>query len=152
MEIVPGLLYTVESGAEHEFMYGEGRSLYDSCKLWTGLFNDPCGEQNIVLVTAPEKEYSSLDEFVSEALDYLDSDDEFADDWKERYKNRTYSEVRDAELEWMLSRFSEMSERVSVLHGPVVKAVHIIQPEWNDITLGIETLQEYMFYRWGTSA
>lgn len=115
-------------------------------------FNEPCGEQTILLVIAPKKEYSCMDEFVSQALDYLDSHEEFGDDWEERYKNRTYSEVNEDELKWMMSKFNEMSERVSVVNEHVIKAVHVIPPEWNDITLGIETNQEYIFYWWGTSA
>lgn len=51
-------------------------------------FNVPGTEQNILLVSAPQKEYSSMDEFVTAALAYLDADAQFADDWQERYKKR----------------------------------------------------------------
>ncbi len=37
-------------------------------------FNNPSSEQNILLVIAPKSEYSSLDEFVTQALVYLESD------------------------------------------------------------------------------
>lgn len=90
--------------------------------------------------------------FVLAALNYLETDSEFYDSWNEYYKNRTYSEVKEDEFKWMLSRFDEMSEKVSILYGPFVKVVHIVSPEWNDITLGIETEQEYIFYMRGTSA
>lgn len=110
------------------------------------------GEQQILLVTAPRKEYPSMDEFVSAALDYLESDGDFADEWPGRYGNRTYSEARADEVEWMMSRLAEMSDRVSILHGPVARAVHVVPPEWNDITLGLETPQEYIFCQWSTSA
>ena len=114
-------------------------------------FNEPASEQSITLVIAPKKEYESMDDFVTAALDYLESDGEFDDKWNEYYKERTYSEVKEDELKWMLSRFDALNQKVSVLHGQFVKVLHIVPPQWNDITLGIETEQEYIFYVWGTS-
>ena len=37
-------------------------------------------------------------------------------------------------------------------YDSIISAVYIIPPEWNDITIGVETESEYVFYQWGTSA
>lgn len=37
-------------------------------------FNNPSSEQNILIMLAPKSEYLSLDEFVTRALIYLESD------------------------------------------------------------------------------
>ncbi len=44
-----------------------------------------------------------------------------------------------------------MNQRISIAYEPVISAVNIIAPKWNDITVGIETKSEYIFYQWGTS-
>lgn len=64
-------------------------------------FNNPSSEQNILIVLAPKSEYSSLDEFVIQALVYLESNGEFYDRLTERYRNRAYSAVTDEEKRWM---------------------------------------------------
>lgn len=115
-------------------------------------FNNPSSEQNILIVLAPKSEYSSLDEFVTQALVYLESDVEFYEKCTEMYRNRTYSPVTDEEKRWMKTRFDEMNQRINILYESIVNVVHIIPPKWNDMTLGIETESEYIFYLWGTSA
>lgn len=45
-----------------------------------------------------------------------------------------------------------MNQRISIAYETIVRAVYIIPPEWNDITVGLETELEYIFYQWGTSA
>jgi len=103
-------------------------------------FNKPEGEQSIIIVLASKKEYSSMDDFVTKALIYLES------------KERIYSPVDDEEKKWMRSRLDDMDRLVNIAYEKIISAVHIIAPEWNDITLGIETESEYIFYQWGTSA
>lgn len=115
-------------------------------------FNNPSSEQNILIVLAPKSEYSSLDEFVTQALIYLESDGEFYDKWTEMYRERTYSAVTDEEKRWMKTRFDEMNQQINILYESIINVVHIIPPKWNDMTLGIETEAEYIFYLWGTSA
>lgn len=115
-------------------------------------FNNPSSEQNILIVLAPKSEYSSLDEFVTQALEHLESDAEFYDKWTEMYRNRTYSPVTDEEKRWMKTRFDEMNQRINILYESIINIVHIIPPKWNDMTFGIETKSEYIFYLWGTSA
>ena len=115
-------------------------------------FNRPSSEQSILIVLAPKKDYSSMDDFVTHALNYLESNPEFCDAWNEMYKNRIYSPIDEEERKWMKSRLEDMNQRISIAYEPVISAVHIIAPEWNDITLGIETKSEYIFYQWGTSA
>ncbi len=68
------------------------------------------------------------------------------------YKNRIYSPVSDEEKSWMKTRLDEMNQRINILYESIINVVHIIPPKWNDITLGIETKSEYIFYLWGTSA
>ena len=115
-------------------------------------FNNSSSEQYILIVLAPKSEYSLLDEFVTKALLFLESDGEFYDKWTEMYQNRTYSPVNDEEKIWLKSRLDEMNQRVNILYESIVNVVHIIPPKWNDMTLGIETESEYIFYLWSTSA
>ena len=115
-------------------------------------FNKPSGEQSILIVLAPKKDYSSTDDFVSKALVYLESHPDFCDNWSEMYKNRIYSPIDDNEKNWMKSRFEEMNQRISIAYDSIIGAVYVIPPEWNDITIAIETESEYIFYQWGTSA
>lgn len=115
-------------------------------------FNHPSGEQSITLVLAPKKNYASMDDFVAHALDYLESHPDFCDNWNGKYQNRIYTPIDEQEKKWMLSRFDEMNHRISVAYEEILRADYIIPPEWNDITIGIETASEYIFYEWGTSA
>lgn len=93
-----------------------------------------------------------MDDFVTQALNYLESNSEFYDKWNELYKNRIYSPIDEQEKKLMKSRLDEMNQRISIAYEPIISAVYIIPPEWNDITIGIETDSEYIFYQWGTSA
>ena len=115
-------------------------------------FDHPSGEQSILIVLAPKKDYSSMDDFVVYALNYLESNPEFCDAWNEMYKNHIYSPIDEQEKKWMKSRLEEMNQSISIAYEPVISAVYIIAPIWNDITMGIETKSEYIFYQWGTSA
>lgn len=115
-------------------------------------FNRPSSEQSIIIVLASKKDYLSMDDFVTQALNYLESNSEFYDKWNELYKNRIYSPIDEQEKKLMKSRLDEMNQRISIAYEPIISAVYIIPPEWNDITIGIETDSEYIFYQWGTSA
>ncbi|WP_300714884.1 hypothetical protein [uncultured Acetatifactor sp.] len=114
-------------------------------------FNISASEQDILLVVASQKEFSSLDDFITAALKFLESDERFYDNWTEMYENRINSPAPADDVSWMESRFNEMNERVHILYEPIVNAVHVIPPAWNNITLGLETENEYILYLWGTS-
>ena len=115
-------------------------------------FNVGVSEQNILIVVAPQNEFSSLDDFITATLKFLESDGEFHDNWTERYINRTNLPASDDDIAWMKSRLNDMNKRVNILYEPIIKAVNVIPPKWNDITLGLETKSEYIFYLWSTSA
>lgn len=115
-------------------------------------FNNSSGEQSILMVLASKKDYSSMDDFVTNALIYLESHDDFSDNWTEIYKDRVYSPVDEENKKWMKSRLDEMNQRISIAYESVLNAVFIIPPKWNDITIGIETESEYIFYQWWTTA
>ena len=115
-------------------------------------FNKPAGEQSILMVLAPKTDYPSMDSFVNAALLYLEAQKDFCDNWSEMYKNRSYAPIDDDEKNWMRSRLAEMNQRISIAYEAVIRAVYIVPPEWNDITIGAETESEYIFYKWGTSA
>ena len=115
-------------------------------------FNVSAYEQSILIVVAPKSEFPSLDFFIAEALNFLESDSDFYDNWNEIYKDRTYLPASDDEIARMKSTLSEMNQRISILYEPIIKAVYVIPPKWNDISLGLETEHEYVFYLWGTSA
>lgn len=114
-------------------------------------FNAQASEQNIIFVAAPKKVYSSMDAFITEALNFLESDERFCDNWNEMYKNRTNLPASDDNVAWMKSRLENMNQRIDILHEPVIKAVNVIPPKWNDISLGLETKSEYILCLWGTS-
>ncbi len=115
-------------------------------------FNVDVSEQNILIVVAPKNEFVSLDDFITEALKFLESDENFYDYWTEIYKNRINLPASADDIAWMKSKLDEMNKNVNILYDPVVKAVNVIPPKWNDITLGLETKSEYILYLWGTSA
>ena len=115
-------------------------------------FNVGVSEQNILIVVAPQNEFLSLDDFITEALKFLESDENFYDHWTEMYKNRTNLPASSDDIAWMKSRLDEMNKNVKILYEPVIKAVNLFPPKWHDITLGLETKNEYILYLWGTSA
>ena len=115
-------------------------------------FNVDTSEQTILIVVAPKNEFVSLDDFITEALKFLESDEEFYDHWTEMYKNRVNLPASADDIAWMKSRLDAMNEKVNILYDPVIKAVNVIPPKWNDQTLGLETKSEYILYLWGTSA
>lgn len=114
-------------------------------------FNNGSSEQNILAVIAPKNIFVSLDEFITAAIAFLDSDERFYGNWTDIYKDRTNLPASDDDIMWMKSRLEEMNQRVDVLYEPVIKAVNVIPPKWNDITLGLETKSEYILYSWATS-
>ena len=114
-------------------------------------FNTGASEQNILIVVAPKNIFSSLNDFITAALIFLESDERFCGNWTEMYKNRTNLPASDDNVAWMKSRLENMNQRIDILHEPVIKAVNIIPPKWNDISLGLETKSEYILCLWGTS-
>ena len=115
-------------------------------------FNIGVSEQNILIVIAPQNDILSLADFIPAALKFLESDGEFYDNWTEMYKNRTNLPASADDIDRMKSSLDEMNKHVKILYEPVVKAVNVIPPKWNNISLGIETKSEYILYLWGTSA
>lgn len=115
-------------------------------------FNSHSNEESIVLIIAPKNLYSSMDEFVVKAVDFLAQDGDFCDGWADMYNTRSYSGLTEGDKSWMLSRLDAMNQRVHIAYEPIISAVHIVPPKWNDITIGVETEEEYIFYSWGTSA
>lgn len=114
-------------------------------------FNVEVSRQSILIVVAPKNEFLSLDDFITASLKFLESDEDLCDNWTEMYKNRTNLPASDEDMAWMRSRLDEMNRRVTILYEPVIKAVNVVPPKWNDITLGLETKNEYILYMWGTS-
>lgn len=115
-------------------------------------FNNSHSEQTILMVVASKYEFSSLDDFLTAAFAFLESDEELCDNWTQMYKERTNLPASADDIMRMKSRLDAMNERVYILYEPIVKAVNVIPPKWNDETLGLETKNEYILYLWGTSA
>lgn len=115
-------------------------------------FNSVASEENILVVAADKNMYLSIDNFIVAAFDFLESDERFCGNWAEIYKNRTNLPASADDIAWMESRLDEMNQRVSILYEPIIRAVYVVPPKWNDITLGIETTNEYILFLWGTSA
>ena len=114
-------------------------------------FNVSASEESILFVVAPKKEFLSLDDFITAALKFLETEGEFCDNWTKMYKYRTNLPASADDIAWMKSTLEEMNKRVKILFEPVIKAINVIPPKWNDITLGLETKSEYILYLWGTS-
>ena len=106
----------------------------------------------MVLVVSSRAEFSSMDEFITGALAFLEADPEFSADWFETYKNRTVLPAGDEAVAFVRERIKAMDERVGILLQPVIKAVNVIPPRWNNVTLGLETEHDYIFWSWSTSA
>ena len=115
-------------------------------------FNSGASEQNILVVISGKNMFLSMNDFITEAVNFLESDGRFCGNWTEIYKNRTNLPASADDIAWMKSRLEEMNQRVSILYEPIIKAVNVVPSKWNDITLGIETMNEYILYLWGTSA
>ena len=64
---------------------------------------------------------------------------------------RVYTPVSDEERAWLKSRLEKLSQKITIVYDPVLSAAHISPPEWNDMTVVMETAAEYIFYSWGTS-
>lgn len=115
-------------------------------------FNSGASEQNILVVISGKNMFLSMNDFITEAVNFLESDGRFCGNWTEIYKNRTNLPASADDIAWMKSRLEEMNQRVNILYEPIIKAVNVVSSKWNDITLGIETMNEYILYLWGTSA
>ncbi|MCI8862833.1 MAG: hypothetical protein HFI20_10180 [Lachnospiraceae bacterium] len=115
-------------------------------------FNSGASEQNILVVISGKNMFLSMNDFITEAVNFLESDGRFCGNWTEIYKNRTNLPASADDIAWMKSRLEEMNQRVNILYEPIIKAVNVVPSKWNDITLGIETMNEYILYLWGTSA
>ena len=115
-------------------------------------FNSGASEQNILVVISGKNMFLSLNDFITAAVNFLESDGRFCGNWTEIYKNRTNLPASADDIAWMKSRLEEMNQRVNILYEPIIKAVNVVPSKWNDITLGIETMNEYILYLWGTSA
>ena len=115
-------------------------------------FNSGASEQNILVVISGKNMFLSMNDFITEAVNFLESDGRFCGNWTEIYKNRTNLPASADDIAWMESRLDEMNQRVSILYEPIIRAVNVVPPKWNDITLGIETTNEYILFLWGTSA
>lgn len=106
-------------------------------------FTPSASEQEIVIVIAPRAEYSSLQAFIAAALAFLE--------WPESYKDSPNIPASDTDLDFIKTKIKEMDQRVHIVFQPVTKAVHIMAPQWNQVALGLETEQEYIFYSWITT-
>ena len=115
-------------------------------------FNSGASEQNILVVISGKNMFLSMNDFITEAVNFLESDGRFCGNWTEIYKNRTNLPASADDIAWMKSRLEEMNQRVNILYEPIIKAVNVVSSKWNDITLEIETMNEYILYLWGTSA
>ena len=114
-------------------------------------FNSGASEQNILVVISGKNMFLSMNDFITEAVNFLESDGRFCSNWTEIYKNCTNLPASADDIAWMKSRLEEMNQRVNILYEPIIKAVNVVPSKWNDITLGLETKDEYIFYLWGTS-
>lgn len=115
-------------------------------------FNSPASEQSIIIVTASLSDFSSLDEFITAALTFLETDEDLCDNWTELYKDRVNLPASDEDIVFITERTNAMDLRVKIRFQPVKKAVNILPPKWNQVTMCLETEHDYIFYSWVTTA
>lgn len=120
--------------------------------FWFGndCFTVPTSEQSIIMVVASQAEFSCLDEFITAALTFLESDSEFCDNWTEQYKNRVHLPASTEDVAFVIERIKDM-QSVEILFQSIKKAVNIKPPTWNQVTLCLETEHDYIFYSWATT-
>ena len=115
-------------------------------------FNSPASEQRIIMVIASLSEFSSLDKFITAALTFLETDEDLCDSWTELYKERVNLPASDEDIAFITERTNAMDLRVKIRFQPVKKAVNILPPKWNQVTMCLETEHDYIFYSWVTTA
>ena len=54
-------------------------------------FNSATSEQNILAVIAPKNKFASLDDFITAALKFMESDERFCDNWTEHILDDAFS-------------------------------------------------------------
>ena len=115
-------------------------------------FNSPASEQSIIMAIASLSEFSSLDKFITAALTFLETDEDLCDSWTELYKERVNLPASDEDIAFITERTNAMDLRVKIRFQPVKKAVNILPPKWNQVTMCLETEHDYIFYSWVTTA
>lgn len=91
------------------------------------------------MVIAPRAEYSSLQEFITAALAFLE--------WPETYKEYSGIPASDTDLDFIKKKIKEMDQRVHIAFQPITSAMHIMTPQWNQATLGLELNRSIYFIR-----
>lgn len=112
----------------------------------------PYGEQSITMVFAQKSECVSKDDFITKALDYMNTDAEFCDNYNDMFKNRIYEPASEADIQFIINKLSSMNHCVNMILEPFENVLYVKKPEWNDLSFLIETIDKYIFYWWGTSA
>lgn len=111
----------------------------------------PTSEQSIIMVVESKAEFSSMDEFITAALTFLESDSEFCDNWTEQYKTRINLPASAEDVAYVIEKIKGVNQDVEMLFQSIKAAVNITLPRWNQITLCLETEHDYIFYSWVTS-
>ena len=83
-------------------------------------FNSGASEQKILVVISGKNMFLSMNDFITEAVNFLESDGRFCGNWTEIYKNRTNLPASADDIAWMKSRLEEMNQRVNILYEPMI--------------------------------
>ena len=54
-------------------------------------------------------------------------------------------------ITFITEKINEMNLRVKIVFQPVKKAVNLLPPKWNQVTMCLETEHDYIFYSWVTT-
>ena len=106
-------------------------------------FNSPASEQSIIMVIASPSEFSSLDKFKT--------DGELYGKRTVLYKERVNLPASNEDITFITEKINEMNLRVKIVFQPVKKAVNLLPPKWNQVTMCLETEHDYIFYSWVTT-
>ena len=55
------------------------------------------------------------------------------------------------DITFITEKINEMNLRVKIVFQPVKKAVNLLPPKWNQVTMCLETEHDYIFYSWVTT-
>ena len=95
---------------------------------------DPHGEQSITMVFTQKRECASMDDFITKALDYMNTDAEFYDNYNEIFKNRIYEPASESDIQFITHKLSSMNHCVNMILEPFENVLYVKKPEWNDLS------------------
>lgn len=113
-------------------------------------FNCEVSEQNLCIVVAGKNEASTIDDFVHKSLEYQINNNFFRDD-AEKYRNCTFSDAKDSDVEWLHQIIEGMNRKVSFELETPIEVLTGTMTVFDNVWV-IETKQMFYYIFWCTTA